>query len=251
MPDIPFNPPDKSQTAHRPWKIPAGRHAIEMVWHDLLFAHWPVPVHLLRPLIPPRLEIDLFEGQAWLGIVPFRMSGVRALPFPAVPGSALFPEINVRTYVIESGKPGVWFFSLDAASLLAVKAARAWYHLPYFHADISVHSEREWIAYESSRRNRSDSDAVGFEGKYRATGPPSCGQCGPLAHWLTERYCLYSVTSRHLYRAEIHHAMWPLQPAEAEISRNTMTRPLGINLPDVAPLLHFAEKLEVSAWRPQ
>ncbi len=224
-----------------------------MSWHDLLFAHWPVPAKVIQRLIPKRLVVDQFDGTAWLGVVPFTMSGVRVRPFPGMPGASLFPEINVRTYVTEGGRPGVFFFSLDAASLLAVKAARAWYHLPYYHAQIRCEGTNvdDTIRYISSRYVKSGQLPVRFEGTYRATGSANCGECGPLAHWLTERYCLYSVCGRgHVYRADIHHAMWPLQMAEAEIRVNSMTAPLGIELSASPPLLHFAKRLEVVAWGP-
>src|SRR5882757_5465385 len=116
-------------TNHRPWPLPRGPWIMAQVWHNLLFAHWTVPVATLRPLVPQQLEIDTFREKAWLGVVPFRMSGVRLRGTPAVPGLSCFPELNVRTYVIRDGMPGVWFFSLDAANLLVVWAARAMFHL--------------------------------------------------------------------------------------------------------------------------
>lgn len=244
-------PADLTLTEHRPYPLPTRRPAMQMKWHDLLFAHWPIPADTLQNLIPRRLTIDQFEGQAWLGIVPFTMTGVRVRPFPGMPGASLFPEINVRTYVTEGGKPGVYFFSLDAASLLAVTAARTWYHLPYYHARITSDVEGDTITYESSRYIKSGQTPVRFEGSYRAAGPSSCGGCGPLAHWLTERYCLYSMSGRgRIYRADIHHCMWPLQTAEVEIRTNSMLEPLGIILPTVPPLLHFAKRLDVVAWQP-
>src|SRR5262245_20685303 len=110
--------------SHRPWPLPQRPWAMGMHWHDLLFAHWPVKVESLRPLVPSELAIDTFDGQAWLGVVPFRMTAVRPRICPSLPGLSAFLELNVRTYVTAEGKPGVWFFSLDAASRLAVRAAR-------------------------------------------------------------------------------------------------------------------------------
>lgn len=244
-------PADLNQISHRPYSLPQGRPVMEMNWHDLLFAHWPIPVKTLRELIPDRLAVDTFGGAAWLGVVPFTMSGVRVRPFPGMPGATLFPEINVRTYVTEGGKPGVYFFSLDAASLLAVKAARTWYHLPYFHARINIQASGDSITYHTTRLNRASEPGAVFEGSYQPISPATCDGCGPLAHWLTERYCLYSISRRgHLYRADIHHAMWPLQLAEADIRVNSMTAPLGLRLPDIPPLLHFSKRLDVIAWKP-
>jgi uncharacterized protein YqjF (DUF2071 family) len=114
---------------HRPWPLPSSPWVMQQVWHDLLFAHWPLPHDLLRPLIPAQLELDRFDGQCWVGVVPFRMSGIRGRGMPALPGLSRFPELNVRTYVTHGGKSGVYFFSLDAANLPAVWVARKFYHL--------------------------------------------------------------------------------------------------------------------------
>src|SRR5262245_4554326 len=111
--------------------------AMRMSWHDLLFAHWPVPVAAMRALVPAPLEVDTFDGAAWIGVVPFRMTRVGPLWLPPIPGVSSFAELNVRTYVTRDDKPGVWFFSLDAANPLAVRTARRFFHLPYFHAAMS------------------------------------------------------------------------------------------------------------------
>src|SRR5690349_6710130 len=126
--------PSLRKLDHRPWPVPSRPWIMAQNWHELLFAHWRVPVEAVRPLVPQGLEIDLFAGDAWLSVVPFRMSGVRLRGTPALPWLSSFPELNVRTYVCAEGRPGVWFFSLDAASRLAVGVARAWFHLPYFNA---------------------------------------------------------------------------------------------------------------------
>src|SRR5262245_4268389 len=120
-----------SHIDHRPWALPRGRWTMRQSWCDLLFAHWRVPVSALRPLIPARLKIQEFDGSAWLGAVPFRMTGVMYRPLPDLPWISAFPELNLRTYVECDGKPGVWFFSLDATNPLAVWAARRFFHLPY------------------------------------------------------------------------------------------------------------------------
>ena len=137
-------------------------------WHDLLFAHWPVPSKELRAGIPASLEIDTYDGQAWLGIVPFRMSGVRFRGIPALPGLSAFPELNIRTYVTAGGKPGVFFFSLEAANPIAVRAARYWYHLPYRHARMACRAEGDGIAYTSQRTY------------WRASPAAFVGQCRPI-----------------------------------------------------------------------
>jgi uncharacterized protein YqjF (DUF2071 family) len=219
-------------------------------WHDLLFAHWPVSVPLIRALVPKTLTVDTFEGRAWVGVVPFHMSGVRIRGMPALPGLSAFPELNVRTYVTAGNRPGVWFFSLDASNRIAVEIARRWFALPYLTARMIVDSRDGWIAYESRRTDRRGREAT-FVGRYRPAAAPFHSVRGTLDHWLTERYCLYAVRpDGALHRAEIHHRPWPLQSAEAELLTNTMARATGIELPDQPPILHFAGRLDVTIWRP-
>jgi uncharacterized protein YqjF (DUF2071 family) len=242
-------PPLNQLTAHRPWPMPPKRWVISMRWEDLLFMHWQVPAKTLRAHLPPGLELDLFNGGAWLGVVPFRMCATRLRFTVPIPTASSFPELNVRTYVRQGNKPGVWFFSLDAGSPLAVRAARSFFHLPYFHARMSISRNNETIDYRSQRR-RIESGLAAFRAQYRPIGQVEIAGPGSLAHWLTERYCLYSVDARgRLWRGDIHHQRWPLQPAEADVELNTMVAPLGFGLPDQLPLLHFARKLEVVAWR--
>jgi uncharacterized protein len=213
-------------------------------WHDLLFAHWPIAEDILRQLVPGQLPLDSFEGSCWVGVVPFHMSGIHARGVPPLPGLSRFPELNVRTYVSLEGKPGVYFFSLDAANLPAVWAARRFYHLPYFHAKMSTKTDGEYINYES-RRYQSNAE---FRGRYRPIGPVTLRAKGSLEHWLTERYCLYTVAGGGVFRGEIHHQPWPVQNAEAEIGLNTVASAAGIPLPASQPLLHFARQLEVLIW---
>jgi hypothetical protein len=216
-------------------------------WYDLLFAHWPVPVALLRALVPPTLAIDTFDGEAWLGIIPFHMT-VRLRGLPAVPGLSAFPELNVRTYVTVEGKPGVFFFSLDAGNRLIVAIARQWYRLPYFRARMTVDGAGDAVRY-ASRRIHQDAPPAEFAAQYRPVGDVFRAPTSSLAHWLTERYCLYTPGSRgRLRRGEIHHEPWPLQPAAARLDRNTMTLGHDIPLPATAPLLHFARRLRVIFW---
>lgn len=231
-------------TSHRPWPLPQTSWVLSMRWHDLLFLHWPIRPELLRPLIPEKLDLDIFDGYCWIGVVPFRMSGVRPryVPIPFA-----FPELNVRTYVKRRGRTGVWFFSLDAASWIAVRAAR-WFGLPYYDARMTVHGDADVVHYQSARFQRGLSPAV-FSASYRPTGAIYQAEPGTLDHWLTERYCLYSARHRdRIVYGEIHHAPWPLQPAEVELSENTMAEPIGIVLPDTKPLAHFARNQEVVAW---
>jgi len=217
----------------RPWRM------IQR-WHDLCFLHWPLAAGDVRPLVPAGLDLDLFEGRAWLGVVPFRMSGIRLRGLPPLPGAHAFPELNVRTYVTDGVNPGVWFLSLDAASRLAVAVARRFFHLPYHHARMSCREEDGWVRYASRRGGAS------FEGRYRAAGPVHLAAPGTLEHWLTERYCLYArAPDGRVYRGDIAHDPWPLQGAEAAIVTNTMS---PLPLPATPPLAHFARFLDVRVW---
>src|SRR3954454_5434692 len=229
----------------------SSRWSVAMRWHDLLFMHWPVQAAALRPLIPLGLELDTFAGQAWLGGVPFRMTGIRPRLRPALPCLSAFAELNVRTYVTMPGgeRPGVWFFSLDAANPVAVRAARWRFHLPYFDAHMKMRDDGRQIVYHSTRTHRR-APAARFFGRYRPTGDVYQTCAGDLDHWLTERYCLYSADRNcTIFRGDIHHVPWPLQPAEAETSENTMAEQIGVKLPDTPPLLHFARRLDVVAWK--
>lgn len=239
-----------NQTSHRPWPLPRRPWVMHMRWHDLLFSHWPVDAAELRPHIPPGLEIDTFAGQAWIGIVPFHMTGVRPRFVPSLPGFSAFPELNVRTYVTAGEKPGVWFLSLDAANRAAVRLARWTYHLPYFDAEIACTERGGWIEYRSRRTHRSAPSAE-FFARYRPVESPRPVERGSLEAWLIERYCLYSSSGDRVFRGDIHHLPWPVQAAQAEIGVNTMTEGFGIAIPDQPPLLHFARFLDTVAWAPQ
>jgi uncharacterized protein len=217
---------------------------MEQTWHDLLFAHWPVTQEQLRPLVPLQLPLDTFDGQCWLGVVPFWMSGVRIRGLPPLPGLSRFPELNVRTYVTYKGKPGVYFFSLDATNLPAVWAARRFFHLPYYHATMSAIETNGTIRYSTQRR----AGSAEFRGSYRPTAPPRVREKGSLADFLTSRFWLYTVHRNVVYRCDIHHLPWPLQDAEAEFQQNTMANAAGITLPGSPPVLHFSRILDVLIW---
>lgn len=232
---------------HRMWPLPASAWRVRMRWHDLLFIHWPVDADCLRRLIPESLKLDTHDGVAWLGIVPFRMSDVAPRGVPALPWLSAFPELNVRTYVTADGKPGVWFFSLDATNPVAVRVARMAFRLPYFDARISIHEDEQgWFQYRSQRQGRVSAD---FEAAYRPIGGPYVSQPGTLEHWLTARYCLYAADRQgRTLRGEIDHPPWPLQNAEAVVRKNTLTDWLDIDLPADEPILHFSRDLRVVAW---
>ncbi len=220
-------------------------------WRDLLFAHWPVPASRLQPLVPPGVAIQEHDGTSWVGVVPFRMAGVAARPLPDVPGLSAFPELNLRLYVEVAGRAGVWFVSLDAASRAAVWAARRFFHLPYFHADMTVRNQGIRVEYRSVRRDVAG-PRVAFVGSYGPTSTVFEARRGSLEHFLTERYCLFArAPDGTLLRADIHHAPWPMQTAEAEIVENTIAAGQGISVPLGPPaLLHFSRRLDVVNWLP-
>ena len=229
-------------TEHRPWPIAPRGWAMGQTWEDLLFAHWRVPREALRAHVPAQFEVDQHDGSAWLGITPFRVTNLRARGLPPLPGISSFLELNVRTYVTAQEKPGIWFFSLDAASRLAVEAARRAYKLPYFHARMSVARRGEWIDYECARL--SESGRV-FSGRYRPAGPVLHAEPESLEWFLAERYCLYATDERgRPCRADIHHKPWDLQPAEAEIELTSIS-PIELR---GDPLCHFSRRQDVIIW---
>jgi uncharacterized protein YqjF (DUF2071 family) len=202
-------------------------------WQNLLFAHWRVAHDVLRPHVPEKLELEEYEGSAWLGLTPFRVAGLRVRGAPPLPLLSSFFELNCRTYVRAGDRPGIWFFSLDASSRAAVAAARRTYRLPYRHAHIEARGD-------SFRADTQD--AGSFRAHYVAQGAPAPAEPGTLAHFLAERYCLYAGEGE--WRAEIHHAPWPLEPAEADVEQ------LGIAPIELEgnPLCHYACRQDVVIW---
>jgi uncharacterized protein YqjF (DUF2071 family) len=232
------------QTEHRPWPLPRGSWIMGQSWQDLLFAHWRVDPAAVRKLVPEELSVDEHDGSAWLGVTPFEITGFRLRGMFPLPLVSSFPEINVRTYVTAEDKPGIWFFSLDTSSQLAVEAARRAYKLPYFHARISLERRGRRVEYAAARRE-SQRPFV-FEGSYKPAGEAVEPESGSLEHFLTERYCLYAADESGLDRAEIHHGPWRIGPADAEIGENTMA-PDGLE-PKGEPLFHLAERQDVVIW---
>jgi uncharacterized protein len=235
-------------TDHRPYPLPEGRVRGTMSWHDLSFMHYRVSASELRALVPARLELDLWEGQAWVGVVPFFMSHVGVPGFNQVPWLSAFEELNVRTYVTRGGKAGVYFFSLDAACWPAVLGARAGFRLPYYWA----HMQRVRCGAEVSfRSQRLVGPPARFEARYRPTSGVRRAARGSFEHWLTERYCLYTVArDGSPLRCDVHHPPWPLQDAEADIVALDMTVASGLRLLG-PPVLHFASRIDVLAWLPE
>jgi uncharacterized protein YqjF (DUF2071 family) len=235
-----------AETEHRPWPLPPGDWKLGQTWESLLFAHWRVPVAAIRALIPPALDIDTYADDAWLGITPFRLRGLRVRGTLPLPVASTFPELNVRTYVTDGRKPGIFFLSLDAASSLAVAGARRTYKLPYYRARMSITQTGRAIEFESVRAEEGARRRA-FRARYRPVAVAFEPQPGTLEYFLTERYCLYTVEGRRLYRAEIHHLPWRISPGAVLIDENTMV-PAPIALPDDAPLTHVAEPQDALIW---
>ena len=226
---------------------PSGQPLMHQTWGKLLFMHWRVDTKVLRPLIPQALEIDEFDGSAWIAIAPFTMWDIRAFPpfIPPIPFLNSAHELNVRTYVHYDRVPGVWFFSLDCNSSAAVLGARTFFHLPYFNADIDLEQDGAIIDYSLSR---TDDPAADFEASWKIGDTTPFSHPGSLEFFLTERYCLYSEDDGELYRARIHHQPWPLQKAEMHEFSSSMIESQGLSTPKGDPLLHYCEELDVKIW---
>ncbi len=210
--------------------------------------HWTIPVEALRPLIPPRLEIDTFEGEAWIGVVPFTMWGVRPTFTPPAPFVSALHELNVRTYVRLEGVLGVWFLSLDANSRVAVWAARKFFHLPYFNARMTLEQRGSKIIYASHRTHGGAPDAD-FNAAWAFGDLLTPSEPGSLAFFLTERYCLYAAQGDKLYRCRVFHRPWPLRAAELLSYGSSMIESHGLPTPRGEPLVHYADALETNIWR--
>ena len=239
---------------HRTYPLPRGPWVMRQTWRNLLFAHWPIPPAALAALVPPALPLDTYDGQAWLGVVPFEMRDEHPRWLWSGPGLSNFPELNVRTYVTlnEGGvqKPGVYFFSLDAGSRIAVALARRFFLLPYFKAKMAAWEKRNGTIEYRSHRTHAGAAPADFRAAYRPVGPVYLSQPGSLDHWLTERYALYTVDAKGCpYIGEIHHIQWPLQPADAELRAAALVGgSAALRLPDTPPLLHFARRIDMAAW---
>jgi uncharacterized protein len=220
-------------------------------WHDLLFAHWRAPADRLRTMLPPPIELDTYQGEAWVSVVPFRMTGVRFRWAPPIPTAHAFPELNVRTYVTCNGHSGLWFFSLDAPSTLAVLGARAGAGLPYFRAAMRVTLRSQSIDYHSERLDPASTRAV-FSATYAPLGSACVAMPGSLEFFLTERYALFARHQGHVIRIDARHPRWALYGANAAIRCNTVLQAAGLTpATDDAPLLHFATFQDVRFWPPQ
>lgn len=242
--------------SHRPYALPKRPWTMAERWRDLLFAHWPIPPEQVATLLPSGLQVDTFDGSAWLGIIPFSMERIQLRGVPRIPGASRFPELVLRTYVREenTNRAGVYFFSLEAANPLAVATARMAFHLPYHWARMSMQAQGEKEFLYESRRWLS-STPVGFRARYRGLGQMRLierSQPGTIEYFLVERYYAFTVDRRgRLLRGDIDQQSWPIETAEAEIERNDLPGVYGIRLPSTPPLLHYSRELAVYLWTPE
>jgi uncharacterized protein len=232
--------------SHRIYEKPDRPWIGEQTWDNVLFAHWPVPKQLLKPMIPEGLVIDTFDGDAFIGFIPFQISQMHLRNLPSIPGMDAFPEANVRTYVIRNGRPGVYFLSLDVGHQLAARLARRFFHLAYYFAQIDVRAEESRVHYQLQRMHPGQPMSV--DCTYGPTSEVFQSKLGSIESWLTDRYCLYTSYQGELYRGEIDHAPWPLQTAEAEFQTNGVFSLYGFPVPNVAPHLHFAKHQHTHIW---
>lgn len=237
--------------AYRPYPAPQAPFVMHQAWHNLLFIHFRVPLELLRRVVPGTLPLDTFDGHAYVGVVPFMMRNVRPRFLPAVPRLSFFPELNVRTYVTLDGRPGVYFFSLDAGNPLAVEIARTTFGLPYFNAAMECIVNSDTVEYASTRTD-SRGAAAYFRATYRPASAVFTAEKDSLEYFLTARYCLYTVGADDgVSRAEIHHKPWPLQRADCEIETDTMLQQIPLPSPDRAPHLLYVRGIDVIVWIPE
>jgi uncharacterized protein len=234
---------------------PPQRAVMRQKWRDLLFIHWLIRPEALRPLVPPQLVLDLFDGNAYVGLVPFTMTGVRPVGLPAVAGVSSFHETNVRTYVrLTNCDPGVWFFNLEAASAIAVRLARRLFYLPYHYARMFLEheptsqlNEPTSILYAGTRHWPGPLPAS-YAIRAQSSGPIQPAASGSLEHFLVERYILFTVRKNRLYQGRVHHTPYPLQPARVLSLDETLLGAAGIDRPETPPLAHFASGVDVDVF---
>jgi hypothetical protein len=249
---------------HRPWLPPDSQWLFSQSWDDVLFAHFAMDPPSLRRLVPDALTLDLFDGVAWLTISPFSVSHLRPGGVPPLPKLSFFPQVNVRTYVSREDKPGLFYFSVDAANLSAVWGARVFFRMPYWHSKIQIsgatiqarqasNSQENTIHFRSSRLHgpAARSGPAIFDVAYSPQGEAQRARYGSLDEYLAERYCVYSWSRGKLYRTELHHQPWPLQRASIEILECSLADPLGLVLPGIPDLCHFTRSNKLLTWAPE
>ncbi|MFK2824799.1 DUF2071 domain-containing protein [Bacillus sp. B190/17] len=230
---------------HRPIPLPRSPWIMTQLWTDLLFMHWAVDPQALKHVIPAPLQLDLYEKSAWLGIVPFRVAGMRARGLPPLPFLHSFLQLNVRTYVTYKGVPGVYFFNLDVNHLPSVFGARVLYSLPFRFAKMtaSINSSCHFQSLYSFGGKKDE-----LHVSYNPVSDPYFGEPGTFEYWAAERYCLFTERRNKLYRGDIHHTKWTLQKAAAVIHRNTAASFLPHTYFQQEPILHFSKSKQAFFW---
>jgi uncharacterized protein YqjF (DUF2071 family) len=229
------------EAAHRPWPPPEEAWTQAQTRRDVLFAHWRVDIAELARLLPPDLPLDTYEGEAWLGMVPFGLANLRLRGLPPVPRLS-FGQLDIGTYVTFEGRPGIWLCSVDVSNPLLLEAAKRVHRLPAYRARISSICRPDVHGY--TRTSEVRREGLSFEARYREAGEPFAAEPGSLDHFLTERYCIYTADGGRLYRAELHHAPWRLQRAEGTIESCTIA---PVALEDEPHLLYSAAQ-DVLIW---
>ena len=237
-----------------PTRRPSNQRMVQrQQWLNLLFLHWEADPDALQRMLPDGLTLDTFEGKAYVGLVPFTMTGVRPIWAPPVKGLSDFHETNLRTYVHFRGEnPGVWFFSLDAANSVAVKIARGFWKLPYHRAEMSMHvtqgPEGSSEVHYTTRRLWPGPTPAECEVEYQVGGPVNPAAPDTLEHFLAERYLLYASRDGALFRGQVYHTPYPLQRPEVHRVRQTMTQAAGITVEGDPPLAHYASGVNVEIY---
>ncbi len=232
---------DRIAPTHRP----QGKAAGFQRWRELLFVHWAVPEAVVRPLVPPEMTLDLHDGVLYVGLVPFIMEGVR--PWWAPEAVAFnFLETNLRTYVHVNGEPGVFFFSLEAASWIAVQTARIGWKLPYHHATMERARQGDVVRYQTVRKGQPKAQ---LKVEYRLGEMLGASTPGTLEHFLLERYLLFTRRGKEILRGQVYHTPYPAQRAELISLEEGLVQAAGMPAPEgPPPLVHFASGVDVEVF---
>lgn len=259
---MPFPYPELNQFDHRSFPPPASPWSARQLWDNLLFLNYPIRPEDLAPLLPEGLEVDTYNGEGWVSIVPFQLKlALRGTPRALWP--IQFDELNVRTYVSLNGVPGVYFFSLDANDPLSVWSARWLYQLPYFEATCTINEAPEGSYVISSKRTHpsmfTSERAPGsvFAASYKPIAGPFTPERDSLENWLTARWCFYTPSGKSgqqtpkFIRGNVHHEPWPLQAAEVSVDVNTLLTGWQLPVLEREPTAYFSKRVHVVNWLPE
>lgn len=226
---------------------PVGAPVMHQTWENLLFLHWAVPPDVIRSLIPAPLEIDTFEGNAWVSLTPFALTNLHFTSLPPFPGLSSFYELNARTYVLYRGTPGIWFFSLDASKLLPALAARVFFMLPYYKAQIEFAQGPNEFDFSLTREQPTSAQ---FQAHWQVGIRLRAPDTESLAFFLVERYCYFAVHQQEIYLTRIYHSPWILDEAMLSSFQSTVLTAAGLPEPVSDPRIHFSRSLSVEIWPP-